>query len=49
MIFENYPLPFFHAQNEVKGGRMQEVVQNITLEKLNRFRITRLRYGKTKL
>ena len=37
MIFENYPLPFFHAQNEVKGGRMQEVVENIPLEKLKPF------------
>ena len=37
MIFENYPLPFFHAQNEVKGGRMQEVVENIALEKLKPF------------
>ena len=39
MIFENYPLPFFHAQNEVKGGRMQEVVENIPLEKLKPFPI----------
>ena len=37
MIFENYPLPFFHAQYEVKGGRMQEVVENIALEKLKPF------------
>ena len=33
----DYPLPFFHAQNEVKGGRMQEVVENIALEKLKPF------------
>lgn len=37
MILENYPLPFFHAQNEVKGGKMQEVVENIALEKLKPF------------
>ena len=33
----DYPLPFFHVQNEVKGGRMQEVVENIALEKLKPF------------
>ena len=27
-----FPLPFFHVQNEVKGERMQEVVENIALE-----------------
>ena len=33
----DYPLPFFHAQNEVKGGKMQEVDENILLEKLKPF------------
>lgn len=33
----DYPLPFFRAQNEVKGGKMQEVVENIALEKLKPF------------
>ena len=37
MIFDRLSFAFFHAQNEVKGGRMQEVVENITLEKLKPF------------
>ena len=37
MIFDRLSLAFFNAQNEVKGGRMQEVVENIALEKLKPF------------